>query len=384
MFKRSLILLLAGACSYQESVGTAMFGADAGVGGQDGSGGGFGGGSDAAPDAAPSAHILSDDDACEAFSVRGAEVYCLSTEGEPTATDGAIRILIRRITDDEQIVTDGTLTAVYQHESSLAQDADHLYFSAEVTPATQFAEASWSIFAFDKDQHTFTPISSGWNEQPRHLQVVGGDVFFFALEHVPENTTSHYDRLYRVPATGGPATLLTTSIASAEAVASDGTYIYAADFGRYQLAAVQIAAPHRVLTLVTTGVPWDTAACPPQALLVHGDWLYYSTQGPTSAIRRVPRPLPATTQDTVSPVNELIASNQFEAFAMAADDHDLYYTEYFEGLFRAPLDGSAPRQMLLSFGEQGNLALARRDDRLYFTARHQNAGTLIAKYHLSP
>jgi hypothetical protein len=41
--------------------------------------------------------------------------------------------------------------------------------------------------------------------------------------------------------------------------------------------------------------------------------------------------------------------------------------------------------MLLSFGQQGNGALALQDGKLYFTARHaNNAGTLIAKYHLSP
>lgn len=386
MCKWSLILVLAGACSYQESVGSAAFGTDGGVMEPSGGGSGVSGGSDAAVDPATSEHILSDNDMCLAFSLRGSDLYCLSVDPNPTATDGAMNISIRRITADEQIVTEGTLTTNYASGSSIAQDADHVYVSAQVVPATQFVEASYSIFSFDKRLHTFSPVTSGWNEQPRHLQIIGGNLYFFAFEHVPENTTYHYDRLYSVPlAGGGPATLVTTSILSAEAVANDGTYLYAADFGAYRVTAVGIAPPHRVLTLVTTGVPYDTAACPPQALLVHGDWLYYSTQGPTSTIRRVPRPGTFTTQDTVSPVNELIASNLYEASAMVSDDQDLYWTEYFEGLYRAPLDGSTARERLLTFKEQGNGPLVRRDGKLYFTARYEGGGgTLIAKYQLSP
>lgn len=83
-------------------------------------------------------------------------------------------------------------------------------------------------------------------------------------------------------------------------------------------------------------------------------------------------------------MSQLIASNQYEAYAMITDGHNLYWTEYFEGLFSAPLDGSAPRQRLLSFGEQGNLALGLKDETLYFTARHPNSWDMIAKYDLTP
>jgi hypothetical protein len=158
------------------------------------------------------------------------------------------------------------------------------------------------------------------------------------------------------------------------------------DFGRLQVTAIQIAPPHRVLNLVTTGVIYDTAACPPRALLVRGDWLYYSTVGSTgSTIHRIPRPGPSTTQSTISTVNELIASNLYEASSLTADEHGLYWTEWFEGLYRAPLDGSGPREKLLTFREQGNADLVLHDGTLYFNARHTGTGaSLIAKYDLSP
>ena len=394
MFKRSMILLLVGACSYQESVGTATLGADAGMmqptggggGGAGSGGGGSGGGGGIDPTYGDTAaHILFDGDACGAFSARGAELYCLSSDINQATTDGSIRIHVRRITSDQQIVVDGTLTGVFSTESTLAEDADHVYFTAQVTPGTQFIEPRWSIYSFDKHAHTFSQVSSDWDEPPRRLQVIGGDLYFFAYEHAPPNTSSHYDRLYTMSVTGGKATLLTTTVLMAEAVTNDGTYLYAADFGRYQVTAVQIAPPHRILTLVTTGLPYDTTACPPQSLFVHGDWLYYGTQGLTSTIRRVPRPTRDTTQDTVSTVSELIATNRYQAISMATDGTSLYWTEWFEGLYRAPLDGSAPRELLLTFHEQGNNFMGMKGDMIYFNARHASTGSqLIAKYDLSP
>jgi hypothetical protein len=394
-----MILLLVGACSYQESVGTGTLGTDAGViqptgggggGGGAGSGGGGGGGGSGSgtdpTDGDTAAHILSDGDFCMAISARESDAFCLSYEGEQGATDGRIRIYMRRITSAQQIVVDGTLTGVFDTQGALVQDAGHVYFSAETLPATQFSDASWSIFSFDKQAHTFSEVTSGWNEPAHRLEVVGDDLYFFAYEHAAPNESSQYDRLYTVPVTGGKATLLTTTVLMGEAMTNDGTYLYVSDFGRLQVTAIQIAPPHRSLALVTTGVIYDTAACPPRALLVRGDWLYYSTVGsPGSTIHRIPRPGPATTQSTISPVNELIASNLYEASSLTADDHNLYWTEWFEGLYRAPLDGSAPREKLLTFYEQGNSFLAQQDGMLYFNARHSGTGmSLIAKYDLSP
>lgn len=261
---------------------------------------------------------------------------------------------------------DGTVEVVVPGlRGPFARDADAYYVAAGRVgglPASR-------VVAVDRTTYAVTDLTA--DGLPGVAIALDADAVYVSGGH----------RVTRVAKDGSRADVILDGIDAAWGLAVDDAFVYVADNQRGQLLAVR-KSDAGSFAIVDGGLPR------PFGLLVVGDWLYFTGAGDhvdDGVIGRVRRPRAG---DPPGPAAaEILLTGVGEPLWMATADDTLYWTAYFMGLQRMPLDGGTVETLVgcqgnaappaPTDGPQGCGALAIHGDHAYFAGREPHGAAIF-------
>jgi hypothetical protein len=272
---------------------------------------------------------------------------------------------------------DGTIDVlVTGHGGYMAEDADRIYVAAHAGDETR-------IVAVDKSSFTVTDLAT----LPGAANAIAVDDQWVYYDYSDstcccDQPPTPAGKLIRIAKDGTGSQVMVDGLDAPFGIAADDNFVYLAE----DLAG-------RILSIPKTGGPefeLVTGANRPAGLMVLDDWLYFTARAndmTDGSIGRVLRPRHGDHEAAAPP--ETLVTGLGAPTWMAVADGELYWTAYFSGLQRAPLDGGPAETMLGCFGDheplgapnwpQGCGAIAIHGDLVYFSAREpHNISALYA------
>ena len=281
-----------------------------------------------------------------------------------------------------RVKPDGSIEVVVLSDKfgRMVEDDGHYYVAKNVyeQPCTRSA-----VVAIDKTTLVERVLSSGWCGI-EDIEV--DDTYVYFGTQVDDGTGAPMFQLVRVSKEASHQKVLIDAMDTPFGIESDGDTVYVAEDidGDYP------DCPQRILAVSRQGGPVREivrGANRPSDVLVVGDWLYFTergndlTDGTISRIRR----------STIPSTAETLVTGLGHPTWLAVDDTYVYWSAYFSGLQRAPLDGGPAETLLDCAGVasvydpananwvQGCGAIALRPGSVVYSARNaDNFGTIYS------